>query len=91
MYLFLRNNSQTIFIKVFRGKVEMNSTLEEISTCLYTGRVPVFWINMSPQTVKSLARYIEHLEKRTLQYSTWVNNYYLTVTVLNAYDTNKSM
>lgn len=55
----------------------MNSTLEEISTCLYTGRVPIVWINLSPQTVKSLARYIQHLEKRTLQYSTWVNNYYI--------------
>lgn len=54
------------------GKGEMNSMLEEVSTCLYAGRVPGCWSRLSPQTVKSLARYVEHLTKRTLQYSNWV-------------------
>lgn len=51
----------------------MNSTLEEVSTSLYAGCVPVSWCKLSPQTFKSLARFMEHLEKRTLQYESWVN------------------
>lgn len=50
----------------------MNSMLEEVSMCLYTGHVPGSWSKLSPPTVKSLAGYIEHLTKRTLQYSNWV-------------------
>jgi len=51
----------------------MNSMLEEVSTCLYAGRIPGCWIKLSPPTVKSLPRYIEHLKKRAFQYSNWVN------------------
>lgn len=54
----------------------MNSTLEEVSTCLYRGRVPICWSKLSPPTaVESLAHYVEHLMKRTLQYSNWVNTH----------------
>lgn len=55
--------------------MEMNSTLEEVSACLYAGRVPLCWSKLSPQTVKSLARYVDHIAKRTLQYLNWVNKH----------------
>ncbi|VVC32081.1 Dynein heavy chain, domain-2,Dynein heavy chain domain,Dynein heavy chain, domain-1,Dynein heavy chain, P- [Cinara cedri] len=64
-------NTLTQLAEVFLGKVEMNSTLEEVSTCLYIRCVPACWIKCSPQTIKSLARYIKHLTKRTTQYSNW--------------------
>lgn len=78
IYLFVENKYYIFiyftlfFTQVFLGKVEMNSMLEEVSMCLYAGRVPGCWSKLSPPTVKSLADYIEHLTKRTLQYSNWV-------------------
>lgn len=51
----------------------MNATLEDISMCIYMGRVPNCWSMLSPQTYKSLACYLKHLTKRSLQYSNWVN------------------
>jgi len=60
----------------------MNSMLEEVSMCLYAGRVPGCWSKLSPPSVKSLSGYIEHLTKRTLQYSNWVNYKRLTLNLM---------
>ncbi|XP_050548553.1 dynein axonemal heavy chain 10-like isoform X2 [Daktulosphaira vitifoliae] len=66
-------NGLTKLQMVFLGKLEMDSELEDVYSCLYLDLIPKSWKRISSLAIKSLSRFLDHINQRNLQYSTWSN------------------
>ena len=53
------------------GEVGMNNDLEEISSSLYFGTIPMCWRRLAPDTKKSLSSWIAYHLDRYKQYYNW--------------------
>lgn len=53
----------------------MDSTLDNISIALYNGVLPKEWLKLAPDTRKNLANWMDHFQKRIMQYTDWVCPY----------------
>lgn len=56
------------------GEVGMSSALEGIANALFNGTIPAMWMKLAPATLKNLANWITHFQRRYDQYHTWVEN-----------------
>eukprot|EP01022_Parablepharisma_sp_SALTPOND_P017583 TRINITY_DN2831_c0_g1_i1.p1 TRINITY_DN2831_c0_g1~~TRINITY_DN2831_c0_g1_i1.p1 ORF type:complete len:4437 (+),score=698.95 TRINITY_DN2831_c0_g1_i1:410-13720(+) len=63
----------TDLIKALKGDIAMSSSLDELSNYLFNGFLPSSWRELSPQTGKSLASWIQHYTMRQEQYATWID------------------
>ncbi|XP_067660223.1 dynein axonemal heavy chain 10-like [Haliotis asinina] len=59
--------------RALAGEVGMSSELDDVSRSLFNGQIPNIWRRLAPDTLKSLANWMIHFEKRYKQYNTWVN------------------
>jgi len=67
-------NSLATLEKALAGEVGMSSVLESLAASLFNGTIPDMWRKMSPATLKNLANWMSHFERRYAQYSSWVND-----------------
>lgn len=51
----------------------MSSELDDVARSLFNGVIPGIWRRLAPDTLKSLANWMIHFEKRFSQYNSWVN------------------
>ena len=58
--------------KALKGEVGMSSVLESIGDSLFNGSIPAVWAKLAPATLKNLAGWMEHFERRYQQYNDWV-------------------
>ena len=58
--------------RALAGEVGMSAELDEIAKALFNGQIPGSWRRLSPDTLKNLANWIAHFERRFEQYSTWI-------------------
>ena len=58
--------------QALKGDISFSSQLEEIDKFLYHGQIPTLWRTYAPQTKKTLANWIEHLQQRNQQYERWI-------------------
>ena len=54
------------------GEVGMSAQLEELGDALFNGALPRMWSKLAPATLKNLAGWIAHFERRYAQYKSWV-------------------
>lgn len=68
--------SQTLSLlrKALAGEIGMGSVLDEVAGALYNGQIPNYWRKLAPDTTKSLAYWIEHLNQRANQYRYWASS-----------------
>lgn len=59
-------------MQALQGEIGMDITLENVSSSLNNGQIPLVWLKLAPQTCKSLGGWIEHLITRIKQYEQWV-------------------
>ncbi|KAG7199558.1 hypothetical protein KM043_014169 [Ampulex compressa] len=57
--------------KAIAGEIGMDAVLENVSAALYNGTLPKEWARLAPDTRKNLAGWMEHFERRIVQYSNW--------------------
>jgi dynein heavy chain len=60
--------------KALKGEIGMSGMLEELANSLFNGVLPKLWRRLIPQTEKNLGSWMQHFEKRHLQYWGWVKN-----------------
>ena len=58
-------------IKALKGDISMSSDLDELSEYIFNGFLPRLWRELTPQTEKSLARWIQYYTMREEQYAHW--------------------
>lgn len=68
--------SQTLSLlrKALAGEIGMGNVLDEVAGALYNGQIPNYWRKLAPDTTKSLAYWIEHLNQRANQYRYWASS-----------------
>ncbi|PVD32839.1 hypothetical protein C0Q70_08286 [Pomacea canaliculata] len=59
--------------RALAGEVGMSSELDDVARSLFNGVIPGIWRRLAPDTLKSLANWMIHFEKRFSQYNSWVN------------------
>lgn len=52
----------------------MSSELDDVARSLFNGMIPSIWRRLAPDTLKSLANWMVHFDKRFKQYQAWVCN-----------------
>jgi len=59
-------------LDAINGIIGMSNELESIYNDLFNGFIPASWKNKSPQTLKKIASWMNHLKKRIDQYNEWI-------------------
>lgn len=59
-------------LDAINGIIGMSSELETIYNDVFNGFIPVNWKDKSPQTLKRIASWMNHLKKRIDQYNEWI-------------------
>ncbi|KAF7996760.1 hypothetical protein HCN44_002406 [Aphidius gifuensis] len=57
--------------KAIAGEIGMDSVLESISNSLFNGSLPQVWAKLAPATRKNLGGWMDHFQRRIVQYSNW--------------------
>ncbi|KAK2587900.1 hypothetical protein KPH14_003996 [Odynerus spinipes] len=57
--------------KAIAGEIGMDAILDNVSIALYNGVLPKEWLRLAPDTKKNLASWIDHFQKRLVQYTDW--------------------
>ncbi|KAG5670791.1 hypothetical protein PVAND_001030 [Polypedilum vanderplanki] len=57
--------------KALAGEIGMDATLDGIANALFNNQLPDDWRKLAPDTTKSLASWMEHLNHRSQQYRYW--------------------
>ncbi|XP_064612357.1 LOW QUALITY PROTEIN: dynein axonemal heavy chain 10-like [Liolophura sinensis] len=65
--------SLTTLKRALAGEVGMSSELDEVARALFNGQIPAIWRRLAPETLKSLANWMIHFEKRNAQYTKWIS------------------
>lgn len=60
--------------KALAGEIGMDIVLDNISTSLFNGQIPMDWRKLAPDTCKSLSNWMEHLSRRAIQYRYWASS-----------------
>ena len=60
--------------RALKGEIGMSGELDRLAFSLFNGFLPDIWKALAPQTLKSLASWMEHFERRFRQYEDWVEN-----------------
>jgi dynein heavy chain, axonemal len=63
--------SLSLLRKALAGEIGMDNLLDSIAVSLYNGQIPDDWRKLAPDTCKSLSNWMEHLNRRALQYRYW--------------------
>jgi len=64
-------SSLQLLQKALIGEVGMSSDLEALGNALFNGALPHMWAKLAPATLKNLAGWIVHFDRRYEQYKTW--------------------
>lgn len=67
------SKSLKMLIRALAGEVGMSSELDDVARSLFNGMIPSIWRRLAPDTLKSLANWMVHFDKRFKQYQAWVN------------------
>ena len=59
-------------MRALKGEIGMSQELDELANSLFNGFLPPMWRVLAPQTLKNLVNWIEHFERRFLQYKNWI-------------------
>ena len=59
-------------MRALLGEVGMSAELDEVAKALYNGQIPQIWKRLAPDTLKSLANWMNHFNDRYNQYMQWV-------------------
>lgn len=57
--------------KALAGEIGMDAVLDSIALSLFNNQIPDDWRKLAPDTCKSLASWMEHLNRRCNQYKYW--------------------
>ncbi|XP_028981786.1 dynein heavy chain 10, axonemal [Diachasma alloeum] len=57
--------------KAIAGEIGMDSILESVGNALYNGTLPFEWAKLAPPTMKNLGGWMEHFDRRIVQYTNW--------------------
>lgn len=57
--------------KALAGEIGMDSVLDTTANSLFNGQIPNEWRKLAPDTCKSLPNWMEHLNRRAVQYRYW--------------------
>jgi dynein heavy chain len=57
--------------RALAGEVGMSNALEDLAKNLFNGTLPPMWAKMAPATLKALASWITHFDRRYAQYTAW--------------------
>ncbi|XP_017781324.1 PREDICTED: dynein heavy chain 10, axonemal [Nicrophorus vespilloides] len=57
--------------RALAGEIGMDSILDNVAYCLFNGELPTCWRLLAPATCKNLGGWMDHFEKRQLQYYNW--------------------
>lgn len=60
--------------KALAGEIGMDIVLDNISRSLFNGQIPYDWRKLAPDTCKSLSNWMEHLNRRAIQYRYWASS-----------------
>jgi len=60
--------------QALQGFASFSVQLDEINKSLQHGQIPSLWRSYAPQTKKSLANWLEHLQQRNQQYERWIHD-----------------
>lgn len=60
--------------RALKGEIGMSARLDELASSLFNGSLPPLWRALAPQTEKGLGSWMQHFEKRLLQYTSWIKN-----------------
>lgn len=60
--------------KALAGRIGMDVVLDGIANSLYVGQIPDDWRRLAPDTCKSLSSWMDHLNRRALQYRYWASS-----------------
>lgn len=60
--------------KALAGEIGMDVVLDNIASSLFNGQIPGDWRKLAPDTCKSLANWMEHLNRRAIQYRYWASS-----------------
>lgn len=63
--------SLTLLRKALAGEIGMDLNLDNIATSIFNGQIPDDWRKLAPDTCKSLSSWMEHLNRRAVQYRYW--------------------
>ena len=55
------------------GEVGMSNELDDVARSLFNGMIPGIWKRLAPDTLKSLANWMLHFQRRFEQYRFWVS------------------
>lgn len=50
----------------------MSNELDDVARALFNGQIPTIWRKLAPDTLKSLANWMEHFKRRYEQYTAWI-------------------
>lgn len=64
-------NSLTLLRKALAGEIGMDLNLDNIATSIFNGQISDDWRKLAPDTCKSLSSWMEHLNRRAIQYRYW--------------------
>ncbi|XP_011310250.1 dynein heavy chain 10, axonemal [Fopius arisanus] len=57
--------------KAIAGEIGMDSILESVGNALFNGTLPFEWAKLAPSTMKNLGGWMDHFERRIIQYTNW--------------------
>lgn len=60
--------------KALAGEIGMDAVLDGIALSLFNNQIPDDWRKLAPDTCKSLASWMEHLNRRCNQYKYWASS-----------------
>lgn len=69
--LIRMENSLTLLRRALAGEIGMDLKLDNIATSIFNGQIPDDWRKLAPDTCKSLSSWMEHLNRRAVQYRYW--------------------
>ncbi|MCQ2815655.1 MAG: hypothetical protein MJ252_00165 [archaeon] len=59
-------------IHSLKGEIAMNAEIESVMNSLYNGILPKQWRQLAPETEKNLLNWLDHFNKRYIQYKDWL-------------------
>lgn len=60
--------------KALAGRIGMDLMLDEIANSLFKSQIPDDWRQLAPDTCKSLPSWMDHLNRRAVQYRYWASS-----------------
>merc|ERR1719420_1329994 len=58
----------------FKGELTMNSQMEDLAECLWTEKLPMWWVKLGFASTRPLRSWRMNLQERCVQLDDWIND-----------------